>query len=880
MFAWERQDVDVKCENCHTDAPHMKTPMLNSHIDKIGCETCHIPELAGAQRRVWTSTFGVEEGPEANVPVYDEALGKWLPYSEYDKSLRSPVYRWFAGGSSMLAEPIATPGAFNMQPATMDTPGAKILPFRKFVSGQPMDGMGLPGMPNFNENFTMAAALEQMAPMLKQAGFMRPEGMTPQEVGMMSQFPNMLLFDREDYFANGDIIAAVSIGMAKQGAFMMGMNASETNREQLIGMGAGMWSGVVAGLDLPDNPYAPGYLNDQDPTTVTGSYITVSHAIKKDGALNCGDCHTGNGRLDFALLGYSQEKQAQLSDPKMTTDPALIHATIEEYTGPETCVKCHEDEAKDMFKSAHYQWNGPTPNVPNIDGSAGKGNDSFNTYCGALNSSRRVVCWKCHVGNGAEVEEEQTPMQLRNIDCLMCHQDQYKRKPSKTIPVGDFNKDFKVNFGDFADMAGAWTEAVTPPAFDLTYDGELDVDDMAVFSDYWLEFGGGQKITRTDYQGTERTWALPNESGTGDLTLVPDTANMAVSMVEAARTVHMPTRGSCLQCHATAGGGDGLKRGDMSMGLKTPTRNMDVHMSADGANLTCQDCHKTDDHKMLGRGIDLRINDRPERMTCDNLGCHTSRPHESDRLNDHTAKVSCQTCHINTYAKLKPTEIRRDWLDPHWVQGVYSGQGGYKPREHTAGNLTPSYGWFNGKSEIYKLGQVAKQRDDGMYSTATPLGDVSDSEAKIYPMKEHTTNCAIHDATGQMIPYATTTFFFTGKFDDAVVDGLDELGLEPPYSVVEAHAYQSLNHEVQPKGDALKCAQCHGAMADEGQETRMDLKAMGYDLKFENAEDVCAQCHSFAPEVEKFEEIHKLHVDVWNINCKACHNFSRQKNSQ
>jgi hypothetical protein len=89
-----------------------------------------------------------------------------------------------------------------------------------------MDGRGLPGMPNFDEMFTMKAALEQMAPALKMFGLMRPEGLTEPEAAMMSMFPNMLIFDRQDYFANGNVSDAVSIGMAKMGGFFMGMDLS------------------------------------------------------------------------------------------------------------------------------------------------------------------------------------------------------------------------------------------------------------------------------------------------------------------------------------------------------------------------------------------------------------------------------------------------------------------------------------------------------------------------------------------------------------------------------------------------------------------------------------------------------------------------------
>jgi len=308
MYAWELQDVEVSCENCHTETPHKTVTILNLHTERIACETCHIPRVAGAQRRVWAPTFGLTEGPESRIPTYDDNTGKWLPYSVYDEGLTAPSYRWFNGSASMLAEPVDQPWAFNMQPATAETPGAKITPFRNFVSGQPMDGRGIPGMPDFDPRFTMGAALAQMAPMLKQAGFMRAEGLTPAEEALMSQFPNMLMIDRSDYYTHGDLQAAVSIGMAKQAAFMQGMNIGGMSRDELIQMGVQFWSGKVVGLDLPDNPYESSYVADQDPTTVTGSFITVSHAVTRRNALSCGDCHTPNGRLDFAALGYSADR--------------------------------------------------------------------------------------------------------------------------------------------------------------------------------------------------------------------------------------------------------------------------------------------------------------------------------------------------------------------------------------------------------------------------------------------------------------------------------------------------------------------------------------------------------------------------------------------
>src|SRR6056297_2212910 len=48
----------------------------------------------------------------------------------------------------------------------------------------------------------------------------------------------------------------------------------------------------------------------------------------------------------------------------------------------------------------------------------------------------------------------------------------------------------------------------------------------------------------------------------------------------------VPTRDSCIFCHAGAGGGDNVKHGDLSTDLVATTREYDVHMGTDGADLS------------------------------------------------------------------------------------------------------------------------------------------------------------------------------------------------------------------------------------------------------------------------------------------------------
>ena len=52
-IAGSRQDISITdplgnnqtCESCHESAPH-EDEDINHHIDRVACQTCHIPEMA------------------------------------------------------------------------------------------------------------------------------------------------------------------------------------------------------------------------------------------------------------------------------------------------------------------------------------------------------------------------------------------------------------------------------------------------------------------------------------------------------------------------------------------------------------------------------------------------------------------------------------------------------------------------------------------------------------------------------------------------------------------------------------------------------------------------------------------------------------------
>jgi hypothetical protein len=84
-----------------------------------------------------------------------------------------------------------------------------------------------------------------------------------------------------------------------------------------------------------------------------------------------------------------------------------------------------------MFGSVHYQWKGQTPYIVNGQEIQGKDAGAFNAFCINILGNWNG-CGSCHPGMGARPGAILTQAELVNIDCLICHQVDYKR-----VRVGD-----------------------------------------------------------------------------------------------------------------------------------------------------------------------------------------------------------------------------------------------------------------------------------------------------------------------------------------------------------------------------------------------------------------------------------------------------------
>jgi hypothetical protein len=293
---------------------------------------------------------------------------------------------------------------------------------------------------------------------------------------------------------------------------------------------------------------------------------------------------------------------------------------------------------------------------------------------------------------------------------------------------------------------------------------------------------------------------------------------MSVTILEAARSIQKPTTKSCLNPHAFAGGGNNFKRGDLEWEHLTATRSMDVHMasrSKGGAGLSCLGCHITNQHRIAGRGSDLRPIDLPVSMSC--TDCHKTYPHSDEKLDRHTKRV----CHIPTFAKVSPTDVHRRWNLPG---ELVEHTGLFEPNIVKKRNVKPKYRFFNGTSVFYHFGEPTSQQG-GWMTMSAPVGNVRDPQSKIHAFKRHRSIQPMDPKTGVLLPLKIGYFFQTGELDQAVKLGTEAVGWDYSGHVfAKTQRFMGLFHEVAPAEDALSCNDCHGV-------NRLNFKQLGYQPK-------------------------------------------------
>jgi octaheme c-type cytochrome (tetrathionate reductase family) len=304
-----------------------------------------------------------------------------------------------------------------------------------------------------------------------------------------------------------------------------------------------------------------------------------------------------------------------------------------------------------------------------------------------------------------------------------------------------------------------------------------------------------------------------------------------VDLAALARAAGKPSRNNCGACHFSGGGGNNVKHGDMEKALAQPALELDVHMSADGQDFSCTECHTTTNHDIAGNALFVSPGGG-NHLEC--TSCHDEELHSKRILNWHAKSIACQTCHIPAYARANPTKTWWDWSTAGTDAEVAKDEFGMKLFDKKKGhfkwekNVVPTYAWYDGLSRQYLLGET--MNPDAVTQLNYPQGDRRDPKSKIYPFKVMR-GTQPYDKQNNVILvpklFGKTGFWKTWDWNAAFEQGMKSVGQEysGEYGFAETESYWKINHMVAPAANAVKCVECH---AKDGN-GRFDWAALGYD---------------------------------------------------
>jgi len=303
-----------------------------------------------------------------------------------------------------------------------------------------------------------------------------------------------------------------------------------------------------------------------------------------------------------------------------------------------------------------------------------------------------------------------------------------------------------------------------------------------------------------------------------------------VDLAALARAAGRPNRDNCGACHYSGGGGNNVKHGDLEKALSEPPVTLDVHMSPEGQDFSCTECHTAKNHDIAGNAF-FASPGGDNHLEC--TACHDEEVHTKRILNWHAKSVACQVCHIPAFARANPTKMWWDWSTAGMDKEATKDENGMPLFDKKKGdfrwetNVVPTYAWYDGLSRQYLLGETINP--ETVTQLNYPQGDRLDPKSKIYPFKVMRGKQP-YDAENNtiLVPklFGKTGFWKTWDWNSAFEQGMK--AVDQPYSgkygFAATESYWKINHMVAPASDALKCVACH---AKDGS-GRMDWEALGY----------------------------------------------------
>ena len=341
--------------------------------------------------------------------------------------------------------------------------------------------------------------------------------------------------------------------------------------------------------------------------------------------------------------------------------------------------------------------------------------------------------------------------------------------------------------------------------------------------------GYGWDSNDFDFNNKSNIDCLICHDQTGTYKKIPTGAGKPVDGVDllaVAQSVDMPRVENCGICHFDGGGGTGVKHGDLDETLYNASKELDVHMG--GLDFDCIECHKTVEHKISGASHGSMAAGTNHIYCAD---CHTEAPHEKAKLNEHSKSIACETCHIPTFAREEPTKTWWDWSKAGEDKEAPKDEFGKETYNKMKGefvwekNVIPTYRWYNGKADYYKMGDTLDVSQPVKLNSLN--GDITEANAKIAPFKVMRGKQIYDNVNDYLIVphlFGKEGYWKTYDWNKASEIGMKEVELDysGSFGFIETEMYWPINHMVAPKENALKCMDCHGKKG------RMNWEELGY----------------------------------------------------
>jgi hypothetical protein len=319
---------EVACEGCHSKAPHNASEhraILNGHIARMACETCHIPRLEdnNVVLRDWVH------------PTWDAEEGLWEPTDIYRSGEpgKGLIYLWFNGNGTFLANALGDnpegDGSYDplMQQIAEITDPEVIAAVRARAEQLKQQ------YPDIDVDAYVTAAtqpLSQLSPEMLQKRramidanlkaamadgesriypFKPFNAMMYEDMANQGPFGAMILpYDYAAYYETGDSLAAMK--KAIQDPIVRRMYQEPFKRYMMDEFMA--YFGVEGGWKTEYPIAEDGSLRNVEPHWMRQmGTLMVNHGIQRKGH-DCTACHSPDGILDFDALGYPPDRVAEL----------------------------------------------------------------------------------------------------------------------------------------------------------------------------------------------------------------------------------------------------------------------------------------------------------------------------------------------------------------------------------------------------------------------------------------------------------------------------------------------------------------------------------------------------------------------------------------